>query len=234
MDTTTFEFTVRFSGRDFKCEYWPGLYNENRVTVTTAVLPGDSFERWGEARPAKVGQPIPLDVDFDLSDWSPSEFSGPGDSPFVVREQAAPLFVKLGQFWRLRTDVSAAIVAGLLDVLRAAEAWPPRLTAALAKAREHVLGADAVRAAVGAFARAAEAAAIEEDNAAEAFAATGARVRLAERPTGVAAIPSRDDLLAARPLLATEPVKYECLECGATYDDPSKIEAGGMGCVRCN
>lgn len=30
------------------------------------------------------------------------------------------------------------------------------------------------------------------------------------------------------------PVRHDCLECGASYTVAGKVEAGGMGCVRCN
>lgn len=43
-------------------------------------------------------------------------------------------------------------------------------------------------------------------------------------------------VLVVEPAAATvaAPVVYECLECGARYEQPGMVEDGGMGCVRCN
>jgi hypothetical protein len=49
----------------------------------------------------------------------------------------------------------------------------------------------------------------------------------------IAALPVPAPLTEQELAAISTPV-YECFECGATYADPSRIDDGGMGCVRCN
>ena len=233
----TFQFDVAAAGRLFDCQYWPGAANEDRILAQTAPLPGDGWTACG----SPVRRPVTLEIYFGLRDWA-ATVGKPISSPFTVGSQATPLFARRVrtygvppqryEFWDVLPEISQAIVSALVDTLRADSDWPPRLAASLAAARADVLGEGAVNAAMLAFAESAESEAFSADNAAAAFAATGARLDLEGRPRSEA--PTREQLLAAHPPIPQAAPVYECLECGYTTGDESQIESGGMGCVRCS
>lgn len=63
------------------------------------------------------------------------------------------------------------------------------------------------------------------------FAGRGGKLTLAGVMAAVALAAER----AGQPKrIFAGPAEFECLECGAVYSDPSKIEPGGMGCIRCS
>jgi hypothetical protein len=86
--------------------------------------------------------------------------------------------------------------------------------------------------------------ALGRDEAAASFAIAGEQLQyLADfrRLTGRDFDPASDqvtraevDALPPVPRAPSAAPEYKCLECGAVYDRPEHVEAGGMGCDRCN
>jgi DNA-directed RNA polymerase subunit RPC12/RpoP len=171
---------------------------------------------------------------------------GPPDLGLVGGEEAAAILAEFRRLQAPRREAYARVRAALAEAeSRRAEAR----RAALEMAERVPAGTRKedflpfVTAVLQHFA-AAQGVALEHDEAAASFAIASEQLQyLADfrRLTGRDFDPARDivtraevEALPVTPPAPPAPVVYECLECGAAFDEPGHVESGGMGCDRCN